>query len=190
MFMLLRNGFYYEAIEIIRSNREALDLVPLFLHEADDSPLIKKWFAGGIIKNDTARKAADRLLRETAEKAGLTFSMEGVKSGIYSGLSHFSHVSYAALLDSYNVYSQDFDFDRVSGHHYALKTGVSYTRTEIHSVIITLKIFYKAIGDRESFFGLTALLKKHAPHYYDDEARERRNAEIEARFNKSPGDCQ
>jgi len=75
-----------------------------------------------------------------------------VKSGIYSGLSHYSHVSYTALLDAYDVYSQDFDFDRIAGRHYALRTGVSYTRTEIHSVIIMLKVFHKMIGDRESYF--------------------------------------
>jgi len=189
ILMLLSNGFYYEAIEILRSNREALDLIPLFLHESDDSPLIKKWFAGEIVSNATAREAADRLLKETAEKAGLTFSMEGLKSGIYSGLSHYSHVSYTALLDAYDVYSQDFDFERIAGHYYALNTGVSYARTEIHSVIITLKVFYKSVGDRESYSGVDALLRKHAPTYYDEEARQKRHADIEERFTKKARDC-
>src|SRR5262245_33390971 len=99
IFMLLEKGFHYEALEIVRSNREALDLIPLFLREPDDSALLKQWFAGDIVENAKAREAADRYLKEAAEKAGMTVPIEGLKSGIYRGLSKFSHVSYLALLD-------------------------------------------------------------------------------------------
>src|SRR5712664_2166592 len=34
-FLLLKNGFHYEVIEIIRSNREVLDLIRLFITEPE-----------------------------------------------------------------------------------------------------------------------------------------------------------
>jgi len=184
IFLLLKNGFHYEVIEIIRSNREALDLIRLFITEPEDSPLIKKWFAGEIVKNAKAREVADKQLREFAEMTKVTPSLEGVQGVIYSGLSHYSHLSYSALLDSYDVYHQDFDFDLIAGHYYALESGLPYVRTEIHSAMIVLKAFYLAIGDRESYVGVDALLREYAPTYYDEEDRKKRDAAFAERFKK------
>ena len=184
IFMLLRNGFHYEVIEIIRSNREALDLIRLFITEPEGSAQVKRWFAGDIVKNAKAREVADRQLREFAEMTKVTQSLEGVQDGIYSGLSHYSHVSYSAILDSYDVYHQDFDFEQIAGHHYALKSSLPYVRTEIHSVLIVLKGFYLSLGDRESYLRVDALLRKYAPTYYDEEAKKKRKAAFAKRFEK------
>ena len=66
IFVLAREGFYYEVMEIIRSNGEALDLVVLFQQESADGRLMKKWFEGEIIENAKAREAFDPLIGETA----------------------------------------------------------------------------------------------------------------------------
>ena len=183
-FLLLRNGFHYEVIEIIRSNREALDLIRLFIAAPEGSAQVKRWFAGEIVKNAKAREVADRQLREFSEMTKVEQSLEGVQGGIYSGLSHYSHVSYSALLDSYDVYHQDFDFEQIAGHHYALKSSLPYVRTEIHSVLIVLKAFYLSLGDRESYVLVDGLLRKYAPTYYDEEVKKRREAAFAKRFDK------
>jgi hypothetical protein len=183
MLMLLRKGFHYETMELIRSNREALDLIVLFLRESDDR-LLKKWFAGEIVNNEKARKASDKYLMEEVEKYGMTVSVEGLKAEVYRGLSQFSHVSYLPLLDSYDVYSQDFDFDRNAGHHYVLQTGIGYVRTEINSALMALKAFYSYMRDGESYTAVDTLLRKYAPDYFDDDANKREYATLVERFKK------
>src|SRR5262249_32299572 len=157
---------HYEVMEIVRSNREALDLIHMFLREPDDSALIKNWFGGEIIENATARQAVENDIKETAKKSGMPFSISGMKSGMYSILSKFTHVSYTALLEAYDVYHHDFDFERIGGYHYALTGSLSYVRTEIHSTIIMLKAFYNVVQDRDSYARLDELLRKYAPHMY------------------------
>ncbi len=184
IFLLLKNGFHYEVIEIIRSNREALDLIRLFITEPEGSAQVKRWFAGDIVKNAKAREVAARQLREFAEMTKVTQPLEGAQDSIYSGLSHYSHVSYSAILDSYDIYHQDVDFEQIAGHHYALDSSVPYVRTEIHSVLIVLKAFYLSQGDRETYLRLDALLRKYAPTYYDEEARKKRDTACAERFER------
>jgi hypothetical protein len=62
-----------------------------------------------------------------------------MKAGIYGGLSKYSHVSYIALLEAYDIFHHDFDFERIAGYHWVLNSSLPYLHTEIHSVIITLK---------------------------------------------------
>jgi len=78
MVMLLKAGFSQEFMVVSRSNYEALDLISLFLREPDNSPLLEKWFAGDIVENAKARESAHEWLNETALKAGLTLSIEGI----------------------------------------------------------------------------------------------------------------
>ncbi len=184
IFMLLREGFHYVVMEIVRSNREALDLIALFLQEPENSPLVTKWFDGEIVKNVKAREAADKHLTEVAQQTGLPLSIEGMKSGIYGVLSKYSHVSYGAILESYDVYHEDFDFDRITGHHYALNSSRSYVHTEIHGVIIALKGVYQAMGDAESYREVDAILRKYAPHMYDREGMKNDNAALVERYSK------
>src|SRR3972149_2930029 len=118
IFILAENGLHYEAMELVRSNREAMDLIFYFLLGDDTSRDLKKWFDGEVIKNEIARNAFSKFLSDELQKAGTTLPVNSMKSGIYSGLSGYSHVTYAALLDSIDVYHQDFDFERIAGYHY------------------------------------------------------------------------
>jgi len=185
IFVLAKGGFHNEVMEIVRSNREALDLASLFLQEPDDSALLRKWFDGEIVENAEARNAAERFVKETADKVGMTVSLKGIMTGLYRAISNYSHVSYSALIDTYDVHHDDFDFERFAGYHYVRRSSsLPYVRNEIHSAIIALKGFYLSVGDRESYIALDTLLRKYASHMYDEEARKARNAEIETRFKK------
>ena len=182
IFVLAKDGFHYEVMEITRSNREALDLIALFLR-ADSSALLRKWFEGEIVENVKARDALEEQIEDTAAKSGI--SVRGMKAGIYGALSKYSHVSYVALLEAYDIFHHDFDFERIAGYHWVLNSSLPYLRTEIHSVIITLKAFYSAIADGESYLGLDTLLRKYAPHMYDESAKKARAADFRARFPQS-----
>lgn len=184
MMMLLKAGFSQEFMVVSRSNYEALDLISLFLREPDNSPILEKWFAGEIVENAKARESAHEWLNETARQAGLTISIEGMMSAVYGVLSQYTHVSYGALLEQYDPFRDDFDFERVAGAHYALTTGVSHLRAQIETVIITLKALYQAIGDQASFRELDIILRKYAPRMFDREAMEKNRADVIASLDE------
>jgi hypothetical protein len=60
IFLLLKNGFHYEVIEIIRSNREALDLIRLFITEPEGSAQVKRWFAGDISQECKSERSSSQ----------------------------------------------------------------------------------------------------------------------------------
>jgi|SRR5882724_291279 len=184
MVMLLKAGFSQEFMVVCRTNYEALDLITLFLRESDNSPLLEKWFAGDIVENAKARESAHEWLNETARKAGLTISIEGVMSAVYATLSQYTHVSYGALLEEYDPFKDDFDFERVAGAHYAVATSFPHLLAQIETVIITLKAFYQRISDEASYRELDIILKKYAPRMFDRETMEKNRADVTARFNK------
>jgi len=151
LFVLAHQGFHYEAMEIVRSNREALA----------DSPLLKKWFEGDIIDNSKAREAFADAIAAIARANNITINPKELKSDIYSTLSRYSHVSYSALLDAYDVYRQDFDFERDAGYHYVLNSSLGYVREEIRSATLALRMFYLSINEGDSFRGIGAVVRKY-----------------------------
>jgi hypothetical protein len=59
IFLLAREGYSYEVMEILRGIAESLSLVHLFLDEEENSSNLKKWFSGQIIENNIARATHD-----------------------------------------------------------------------------------------------------------------------------------
>ena len=163
LFLLARDGFHYEVMELLRSIRESTDLTFYFMRGDDSSSDLKKWFAGEIMSNEKARKA----MNEEASKAGVALPVGEMKAGVYGGLSKYTHVSYAALLDLFNVFRRDFDFERVSGFHYTRKSSLPYAHGEMHGSIIALMYFYKSVGDNDSYEKLDLILRKIAPEMCD-----------------------
>ena len=179
IFLLARGGFHHEVLEIVRSGREALDLVALFLGEAEGSPLLEKWFGGEIVENEKARASVEKLIGQETEVA---LSVGDMKAGIYGTLSKYSHVSYGALLESYDVLKADFDFDGGAGFHYVRAGDLRYVRGEIAGLIIALKAFYMTVGDLQSYEQLDAILRKRAPEMFDEGQRKKRVDDIRKKF--------
>lgn len=168
IFDLARRGFHYEIMEIVRSNREALDLAILFLTEPPDSPLLKRWFDGDIVENVKAREAMGKFVEDFNHQSGANLPIEAMKAGVYGGLSKFGHVSYAALLDSYNVYADDFDFEQSAGFHYIRTGSLPYVQMELESLMLGLKHFYVVMHDVALYRAVDAILRRIAPRMYDD----------------------
>jgi hypothetical protein len=113
IFLLAREGYSYEVMETLRGIRESLDLVHLFLDGEDDSPHLKKWFSGEIIENSIARAAHDKFLNQEAPDIESQIPYKEAQAHIYRLYSLYSHISYAALLDSFDAYNRDFDFQKI-----------------------------------------------------------------------------
>lgn len=183
VFSLVKEGCHQEVIELLRSINENLDLVSLFLIEGDNGPSLRKWFDGAIIKNAKARDAIDRFFDEKRGELGLkSIPFKKAKDAVYGGLSKYSHGSYAALLDSVNVYDRDFDFDKVAGFHYTLHSSIPFIQTMLTTTIVELKHIYTELNEPEMFGALDALYKEINPQL----SEKRLNTLIDsmvARFN-------
>jgi len=169
LFLLARGGFHYEVMELLRSIKEAEDLMFFFMNSDDQNPDLKKWFTGEIVGNEKARKSMHGFMNEENNKAELSPFISEAMAGVYGGLSKYTHVSYGALLDSYNVFSRDFDFERVSGFHYTRTSSLPFSRGTINGTIVALKFFYQSVKDKDSYDNLDLLLRKNAPEMYDEE---------------------
>jgi hypothetical protein len=69
------------------------------------------------------------------------------KAGIYGALSKFNHMSYAAIVDSIDVFERDFDTRRVAGFYRANMGTLPSTKGEIRAMIVTMKQLYLSLGD-------------------------------------------
>ncbi len=156
LFILMRGGFHYETIGSLRSIIEAADLITYLMSENNANPDLKKWFVGDIVGNAKTRKAMQDLVNKKIGK----FPIKDIKDSIYDILSKYIHISYAALLDSYNVYTKDFDFERIGGFHYMQATSLPCAQKVMINTIMTLGFFYECIGDNESYEKLDSILEK------------------------------
>lgn len=119
MMLLAKEGRNFEIIELARSGRESLDLAFLFLEEGQEERL-KNWLKGEIIGNKKAREALHKALN-SEDIPNKNLPMYALKTTVYNVYSLYTHSSYAALLDSVDVFHEDFDYERISGFHYTLR---------------------------------------------------------------------
>jgi hypothetical protein len=154
ILLLATDGLSIEANELIRAIGEARDLIVLFLVEGKDHSNLKKWFEGEIISNDIARKAAHRFLNERRTDP---LPVHDMKSGIYTALSKYSHMSYAAILESIDVFARDFDWHHVAGFHYTTVGSLPQAKEMVRATVVALKQFYLFHGDTGTFAELDAL---------------------------------
>jgi hypothetical protein len=139
IFLLAAEGQSIPAGELTRTIGEALDLIVLFAVEGQNSSHLKKWFNGEIVENRKARDSAHRFMNEGRKDP---LPVAELKARIYAGLSKYSHMSYAALLESIDVYERDFDWRRCAGFHYTNSGTLPFALEMLRSLITTLKQFY------------------------------------------------
>ena len=153
-------GFHYEIMELIRSNREAIDLVHTFLDD-NNGPLLNKWFKGEIVTHDKSRESAEDFFKKDEQYNN--YPIKKVMADIYGALSKYTHISYLPLLESFNVYEQDFDFKKNAGFYYINQTALPWLRSQLSAVIIALKHFYKTVGDKKSYLELSQIIEEYFP---------------------------
>jgi|SRR3989344_3289482 len=170
VFLLMRDGFHYETMELIRSIYEAKGLVFVFMNGDNESSDLTKWLSGEIIANERARAKMHEYMNTDAAHAGVVLPIRDMMDGVYAGLSKYSHASYAALLDSFDVYQRDFDFEKTASLHYVRSSSIPYAANELEGTIVILKGFYQVLGDTESYKKLDQILRQIAPEMYNKTA--------------------
>jgi hypothetical protein len=172
LFLLAREGFSYEALELIRGIHESLDLIHLFLEEDENSSILKRWFSGEIVDNSAARDAADKFVNKDQSIIGEQIPLKEARAHFYRVLSLYTHISYGALLESYDVYNRDFDFEKNAGFYHMKMSVLPFVQSMLESMIIALKHFYLSVRDEIMFRKLDLILRESSPHKYQSEPDE------------------
>ena len=134
--VIIKMGFYYQCMDLIRLTLETSDLVMLFTNIEDENPLLKKWFQGEIVKNKNSRIKFEELINNKNIDIKEEMNIQKAKTSIYHMLSGYSHASYGALLDLFDVYTQDFDFNQNAGFYHIKMTALSYVKSEIIKLLM------------------------------------------------------
>jgi hypothetical protein len=161
-------------------------LVHLFLNEEEDSPNLKKWFLGEIIENSIARASQDKFLNQESPGVESQLLYKEAQAHIYRLYSLYTHISYSALLDSFDVYNRDFDFQKLSAFHYLNKSALSLVRGTLETAIIALKHFYRIAGDPTTYGGLNTILGQLSPRFLSNTYVERVKQQTENMRERFP----
>ena len=150
VFLLAKEGMHYEVMECMRSIHESIWLSSYFI--IGNPSELAKWFNGEIVNPGKTRKHIHTWMNEEAKNLGQSQSMpiEEVLSGMYAVLSRYSHSSYAAMLDCYEAWHDDFDFDRMAAFHYLVTTGLPYMHSSLRSTVNGLIHFFQYCDDHEN----------------------------------------
>jgi len=162
IFVLCLKGYNFDVMELIRSIGENLDLIKTF-HLDSDQKYLKQWFGGQIITHDIARRLEEKFIKknnqEFLEKHNL--SPYDMATDIYRTFSKYTHCSYAALLDSVDVFNEDFDWNGYAGAHYTLH-NIHALRSAMSATLTTLKVIYLQLKDMEKYSEIDKVLTDFA----------------------------
>jgi hypothetical protein len=161
VFLLAQHGMYYEMMELMRSIKESVSLSHHFLRGHPDH--LRKWFSGKIIDHEKIRQSTHRWVNAEFRKLEGNLPMEAVLSYVYSALSKYSHSSYVALLDMYDVWNDDADFYRIAGYHRINDGSLLFMKSVLQETLLILKHFYQYCGDEHSRAATDALLRELFP---------------------------
>jgi len=161
LFLLTKEGMQYEAVETARSIQESLGLVTTFILPKY-SEYLPKWFEGQIVKNSVSRKASHELLNP--DELGVEISIEEMENDIYTLFSQYAHTSYAALLTSINVYTEDIDFENITGAHRSATNFQSVVKATMISLLHSLRFVYMfLLKDISESDKITKIVDKISP---------------------------
>ncbi|GEM_PF-3333105 len=156
--VLVREGYSFQIVELVRSSMESLNLAALFLEDGQEK-LLEQWFYGEIIGNRTAREALNVAVNKVNQASGgEPIPMKEALSDVYSLYSSYTHSGYVALFDFIDVFKEDFDFEQYSQFHYNRK-NLHLTDNLYVNILLALKNFYIHAKDEENLVKVGALLK-------------------------------
>jgi hypothetical protein len=153
---LAKGGHNLEIVEIARAAHESLDLAFLFLEDGQEKRL-ENWYKGKIINNKKARELLHRIIN-TEKNSKVNLPIYDTKTDIYGIYSLYTHSSYSALLDSVDVFHEDFDYDRIAGMHYTLRYFDAIIINLVTSLLLELKNVYVKLKNLEKIQEIDNLL--------------------------------
>lgn len=157
--LLVRKGYSFQAIELIRSSIESLQLAHLFLEDRQQKKL-EKWFYGEIVPNRKARKALSSAANTVSKNISSSY-MKDILAYIYSTYSSYTHSSYGALFEYIDVFREDFDFGQYSQFHFT-RENLDLVGNLYVNILLTLKNFYIRVNDRENLLKTESILENES----------------------------
>jgi hypothetical protein len=165
---LAKDGNNLEMMELSRSAKEALGLVILFL-EDENKELLNKWFNGKIISNSVAREFQHKMLNERLSKISTDdMPVNEMLKEDYRVMSHYTHSSYAGLLDAVDIFSLNFDFDKNAGYHYS-KNNFHILQDLFLKLLMQLRNIFMHLKNKELYAQASDLCKLFTPSVSNEE---------------------
>lgn len=157
--ILLRQGYSFQVVELVRSSIESINLSMLFFEDGQEDQLAK-WFDGEIVGNKKAREVLDGSVNKMSQSMGGTeLPMKEALSDIYSIYSSYTHSGYSALFDFVDVFTEDFDFQQNSQFHYN-RRNLHLIDNLYFSILLGLKNYYIRAKDIENLTKVESLMSK------------------------------
>ncbi len=157
--ILVRQGFSFQIVEIVRSSIESLSLVALFLEEGQEK-LLEQWFNGGIISNRMARDVMNAAVNKVNQASGGgSLPVKEALSDVYSLYSSYTHSGYSALFDFIDVFTEDFDFGQHSQYHYN-QENLHLIDNLYVNILLELKNYFIRAKDEDNYKKVQTLLSK------------------------------
>lgn len=155
--ILIRQGYSFQIVEIIRSSMESLNLSALFFEDGQEE-LLKKWFEGEIVGNRKAREVLNASVNKMKQAMGdEQVPMKEALSDVYSIYSAYTHSGYSALFDFVDVFKEDFDFEQYTQFHYSRK-NLELIDNLYFNILLGLKNYYIRAKDEENLAKVEALI--------------------------------
>lgn len=162
IFLLASQGKHFDTMELIRSIGENLDLIHTF-HLEEKGKYLKKWFSGEIVEHGVSRKIGGEFLKKRKIKIveENDLSPQQIARDIYRAFSKYTHGSYSAVLDSVDVFNEDFDWNGYAGAHYMIRHKGALENAMV-ATLVALKMTYLSMEDDPSFNEIDKILTDFA----------------------------
>jgi len=169
---LVRKGYSFQIVELVRSSMESLNLSHLFFEDGQEN-VLQKWFKGEIVGNSTAREALNKAVNKMNQAKGVdSLPVKDALSDVYSIYSSFTHSGYGALFDFIDVFKEDFDFEQYAQFHYN-KRNFHLIDNLYVNILLALKNFYIRAKDEDNLAKVEALLNKEGGSFATPEEIEK-----------------
>lgn len=168
IFLIAKKGKNQEVMELSRSINENLDLISLLIFSHDVNDYLDRWFNGEIIENRKAREEIDKFINCQNLVSQESIPIYEMDTHIYRILSKYTHGSYAALLDSVDVFNKDFDFNGFAGFNYT-KRNFHVLESAMVKTLLELKTLYLFLKDDDSYKKINDMLIKVMPNTNKEE---------------------
>jgi len=169
IFLIAKEGRNQEVMELVRSINENLNLISLFILDNTNNYL-NRWFDGEIIENSEAREVIDNFINSENPIFQEELPVYEINTYIYRILSKYTHGSYAALLDSVDVFNKDFDFYRFAGFHYT-RRNFHVLKDAMVGTLIQLKALYLFLKDNDNYIRIDNILTEIMPKASKEEMK-------------------
>lgn len=167
LLLLLHAGMNAPALTVLRKIKEAVDIVDLFIMDADKntSKNLEKWFSGKLLTPSDTHKSREEFEEKYSPNSDV--DLVKMKSHIYQMESQSAHNGYVSILESVSPFSEDFDFDGYTDTHYA-RESARHIEASMTELALALRLTYSVLlKDGMGVEKIKGIIAKYNPDIND-----------------------